>query len=36
MITKKNKIKYRISKQDFERIPTKNKIKDEFEFYIYI
>jgi len=36
MITKKNKIKYRISKQDLERSPTKNKIKNEFEFFIYI
>ncbi len=36
MITKKNKIKYRISKQDLDRSPTKNKIKDESEFSIYI
>jgi len=37
MITKRNKIKYRISKQDLDRSPTKNKINDEFEFfYIYV
>ncbi len=37
MITKKNKIKYRINEQDLDRSPTKNKIKDEFvSLYIYI